>query len=444
MKKIIFAILCVFSFCLNVFSSELRYSSEYMNPISSYDVFSINDLNFFNNFFNEYYSSQSYPVYCFLSTYIDSSKSGEIYCTVINTDNKYYLEFPEGHFEFASFNNYGGIWYRSTKQNVFTFDLINQSISFSYVTSDFSTFSLKFKEVTNLTFNYPLWLYTTNHDGVPYYDDYFTFLNGYGHDLYFEDTQLLNRRYFAKYNFDYVFSFKTQPIYSICDLVLGADQEFVYYVYYYFDDVLNSDYTQTLTYTGQVGDRVVLNNLEDNIDGFNLLSDIDYFFIVSDDSSNNYINVYYRSNMYGKQYYNINIYFDDIFQPQYSFTSYGSIGDLVDLTGFDSYENYYFADISIYNFIINSDRDQNNFNIYYYSEKYGTEYQDINTKDSKFYLFIHYDDLKDLFPSIKWDTFNQFQQFLILITINILFCVFLIFMFILVYRLLSKLFSYIW
>ncbi len=220
-------------------------------------------------------------------------------------------------------------------------------------------------------------------------------------------------------------------------------QDFKYKVNYYFNDKLDSSYTKELVYTGYEGDILdVKDLLEEELNGYTLF-DSDY--VIEFNGSGDYsINVYYRNEMYHKQFYTINVFLNDVYSKKYSFTSYGEIDTELDLSEFNSLIEGYTIDTSNLHYIINENEELNEFNLYYFNDLYGTEFQEISLADSNIYLFFDYLDIRDMFPNIKWNNFNQFQQLIITLGFNIFFALFLFLMIFIIWKLLLKLFSYIW
>ena len=429
MKKILllFPILS-FLFIVNVSATTLDYDYR------TYFALIRNDNNLLNNVVSEFESTfvNDNDVYCFVRL-VDSSvnvylTNTYIYfnCIYVNepmsigyTDNFY---VNDGYIS----NNYR---YRFAKISFYTNggvvsrNLYNYSNSGDYFNFSDFLFLIWYKSNNILTYNN---VFIPNNLSNDYYVN---LLNDYNSN---------KNSYINLYGNDYLYYNSSDRWYSLAEKVLApSPTDYEYTIKYYFNDILDNTLTEELTYTGYENDVVSINP-ELILNGYDLVSDT-YQYVAG---GTNVINIYYRNEMYHKQYYTINVYLDDIYYKQYSYTNYGEIGSSVVLDLPNSYRDIYEIDDVNYDFVINEDVNLNEFSVNYYSEYYGTEYQLVDLTDRGVYLFFTFDDLLRVFPHLDINHFTQYQQLVLIFSINIFFVIFLLFIFILVYRLLQKVLSY--
>lgn len=122
--------------------------------------------------------------------------------------------------------------------------------------------------------------------------------------------------------------------------------------------------------------------------------------------------------------YKVEYYFDDILDPNKTEYKTGLSGS--EITEYTSYvtEMYKLVEGN-YSIILNEDESLNVLKVYYRSPLYGTEKQAIDTSKSKVYLFFQYEDIKAMFPNVTFENFNQFEQLMVVVLFNILYCLFL-------------------
>lgn len=126
--------------------------------------------------------------------------------------------------------------------------------------------------------------------------------------------------------------------------------------------------------------------------------------------------------------YRIEYYFDDLIDNTKTEYLFGYVGDKVDSYTDNSSDLYkLYTDNQNYVLDLTDNETNNVLRVYYRSPLYGTEKTPIDTNVKEFYFFYNFNDIKSMFPSIKYENFTQFEQFLTVITFNIFYCLFLFF-----------------
>lgn len=120
--------------------------------------------------------------------------------------------------------------------------------------------------------------------------------------------------------------------------------------------------------------------------------------------------------------YTVNIYVDDKLNSVFSDT--GVVGKTVTLKGLND-DNLKADENNNYEVVLVDGT--NEFELRYYTSTYGTVYQQINTDNSELYLPFSYDKLKSMFPGINFELWTSYEQFNFVLTFNIFFVLFLIF-----------------
>ncbi|MGN0973158.1 MAG: hypothetical protein ACI4OT_00285 [Bacilli bacterium] len=429
MKKLVI----LFSITVSIFlmnNVKATSGTSFFN-YSYFDNLSNSNLIFLDNYFKDYYSSLDTFIFCNIDKDLTT-----IFCLNQGKYNKY-IQINSSSNGSATYtltsiyNNSPAI-----KYDKFSYDYNTNEIYFinQYSVYDYDFLWYVSSYISSFPFSNILWA-----NGIYKSNELFNFLN-IGEDFYIDFDVSPSDRYLAHYSYSHFICYDCY-LYSVVDRVIGSTTyyDFNYSVRYYFNDILDPTFNQEYTYTGFNGDQVNIDNLESSINGYDLDTTREYFYIAGGD---NVVNVYYYNDMYKKQYYTINVYLDDIYYAKYSYTSYGDIDSLVELDLPSTLKDIYVLDDTDLNFIINESRELNNFTVNYYSEYYGTEYQQIDLSDSTFYLFFDYQDLEVIFPNLNLTHFTQFEQLVIIIGLNILFCVLLIFVIVIFYKLLQKLLAY--
>lgn len=425
MKKFLFLFpILSFIFMVNVNATTLDYDFRSYYALIKNDNLLLN--NVVENFESEYINRNN--VYCFVEL-LDSSKNPSLSYTYINfyclrLDDNNNILLNDGNLSSSNYIVYDKFNYFSNG----SFNSISRSLR-SY-SLDFinSIFLVWYKSDSILNFNN---VFIPNNLASDYYVNLARDYWSSSHGAY------VKQFYVDLYGYDYLYYNSSNRWYSLAEKLLSpSPTDYSYTLRYYFNDILDNSLTETLTYSGYEND-VVFITPDSILNGYTLYGD-NYQFVAG---GNNIINIYYRNEMYHKQYYTINVYLDNIYYKKYSYTSFGEIDDVVDLDLDENIDNTYFLSNEEYSFTINEDVNLNEFSVNYYSEYYGTDYQIIDLSDSSIYLFIKPNDIARLFPNLLYH-FDQFEQFLIIIVINIFFVVFLLFIFILVYRLFQKVLSY--
>ena len=434
MKKISIVLVSILSL---LFISDVKAYNDVYNNYSNFDNLTEDNLIAINNFLADYFSSsKNFKVIC--TNKYNTVFNDSFYCFELPTNSKLTIRSSD-YWDYFSFGTSSSFYVYN-----FNINLNTNSITYknrqSYKYLRFNTYG----STDTLTFNLFIWsnkLYKFSDLFVVNDDSHYPF------NLWSTFNNSLNERY-KKFEYttfitdtdDYYYTIYNRVTGNLTSDIVTNQKNFEYKIYYYFDDVLNTDYTKTLEYTGILGDELILNDLDLVIGNYTLFDENEYKIVFKD--SDNSINVYYRSEMYNKQFYTLNIYLNDVLSSKYSITTFGDIDSLIDLTDYEIIEDIYKTDLTDINFVINANRELNNFNLYYYSDNYGTDFADI-ILESDIYLFFSYSDLKERFPSINWSSFNQFQQLIITLGFNLFFCLFILLMLFIVFRLLAKLFSYI-
>ena len=74
-----------------------------------------------------------------------------------------------------------------------------------------------------------------------------------------------------------------------------------------------------------------------------------------------------------------------------------------------------------------------------------SDYNSVNLdlENSGLYLFFDYEDIMNFFPFVNWSSFNQFEQLLIVLVINVFYLLFWAFVIWIVLKLVYKVFQMI-
>lgn len=122
-----------------------------------------------------------------------------------------------------------------------------------------------------------------------------------------------------------------------------------------------------------------------------------------------------------KYNYSVNYYYNDVLDSNRSYTSKVSQDSSIIIEN-QSYDNYV-IDNNTYNVFINEDNMI--FNIYYYTSDYWSEdsgnYHTIDATNLSFYMPFSMARIKEIFPNIDFKSFNTFQQFIVVLLVNIVF-----------------------
>lgn len=130
--------------------------------------------------------------------------------------------------------------------------------------------------------------------------------------------------------------------------------------------------------------------------------------------------------------YKVNYYFDNVLQENLIYEGSGSVGSTITIEN-KANEDYLDKGNNTYEVVL-KDKD-NEFNIYYFSKTYGTNYQQINTDNSQLWLPFSYDYLKSIFPNIDFSLWTSYEQFMFTLVFNILFVILLFLVLYVCYRL---------
>ncbi len=140
--------------------------------------------------------------------------------------------------------------------------------------------------------------------------------------------------------------------------------------------------------------------------------------------------------------YKVEYYFDDILDS--SKTEFRTALSGTEIKEYMSYETDLYKLVeNNYSIVLSEDETQNVLKIYYRSPFWGTEKQSIDTSSSKVYLFFQYNDIKAMFPNVTFENFTQYQQLIVTVLFNILYCVFLILCVIILLRACMKVWNWI-
>lgn len=140
--------------------------------------------------------------------------------------------------------------------------------------------------------------------------------------------------------------------------------------------------------------------------------------------------------------YKIEYYFDDILDV--SKTEYKTALSNTEIKEYTNYATDLYSLVeNNYSIILSEDETQNVLRIYYRSPLWGTEKQAIDTSESKVYLFFQYSDIKAMFPNVTFENFTQYQQLIVVVLFNILYCLFLVLCVIILLRSCMKVWSWI-
>lgn len=158
-----------------------------------------------------------------------------------------------------------------------------------------------------------------------------------------------------------------------------------------------------------------------NSDFTNLNTDI---YLAADSNTNirGLLNMLYESPVITYSY-SVNYYYNDELDSSKSETGTGVAGSTLELID-KSYGDY---TIDNNEYEVTLSEDNMTFNLYYYDEYFGTDYELIDTSNTHipFNFSVRY--LNTIFPNINFNRFNQFQQFVICLLINIFFILILYF-----------------
>lgn len=124
--------------------------------------------------------------------------------------------------------------------------------------------------------------------------------------------------------------------------------------------------------------------------------------------------------------YKVEYYFDDILSPEKTEFKSGYENDLVtDFTDYSSDLYKLYIENQDYKLTLTKNESANVLKVYYRSPLYGTLKQPIDTSNSKIYLFFQFSDIKAMFPNVRFENFTQFEQLVVVVLFNILYCIFI-------------------
>lgn len=376
-----------------VHGSSLIYDTNTINQI--FNKFTNENLNYINDYFNNNYKNGDYL----------------LFVSLINEKDVYLSLFDKKSMQVGTFENrmedeYYAFISSSAIKN-YKFNLNNNSLSEE---SNPRTSAIGFY-LNYDAYGFPIW---SSKDF--YWKDIIS--NQYLENFKYLDINALEERYKKYYSIEYL-NMTTDYIYTLIDLV-GINkskppsflQEVTYTIKYYFDNALDS--TKTEIKTGEVG-QVITEFTNYASDKYELIENQYELVLTTED---NVLNIYYQSKK--KIKYKIEYYFDDILKENYTEIKEGLLNEVI--TEFTNYASDYWSLVeNEYTLTIQENSDLNIMRIYYRSPNYGTKYQIIDTKNSKIPFIFHFTDIKEMFPSVNFNVFNQYEQLSITIFVNLWF-----------------------
>ncbi len=120
--------------------------------------------------------------------------------------------------------------------------------------------------------------------------------------------------------------------------------------------------------------------------------------------------------------YTVNIYLDDKLESSYVGNSFA--GETVTLKGLDD-DKLRADDSNKYEVVLA--KENNVFELRYYTSTYGTVNQQIHTDNTELPLPFSYDKLKEMFPDVNFELWTSYEQFNFVLMFNLFFILFLFF-----------------
>ena len=120
--------------------------------------------------------------------------------------------------------------------------------------------------------------------------------------------------------------------------------------------------------------------------------------------------------------YTVNIYLDDKLESSYLGKSFA--GETVVLKGLDN-DKLRADDSNKYEVVLA--KENNVFELRYYTSTYGTVNQQIHTDNTELPLPFSYDKLKEMFPDVNFELWTSYEQFNFVLMFNLFFILFLFF-----------------
>lgn len=343
-----------------------------------------------------------------------------------NTNNIYYLTFSFPRNDYSSdyvilylYDSSASCEISFSSNPIFTFKNA-KTFYFYFTTGEFQENSVSTSKISFFSsylnrFAYPVW---TNKDlywhDIPY--------NLEGKFIYYKNYSDFSNNFKKYYDYQVLYEYN-QPIYTLMDLV-GINRTkpsnktqtlYNYKINYYFDDSL--DVGKTENGSGEIGS--VISEFTDYTSEFYYLDNTkDYNLTISSNEEENVLNVYYKS--YKRVSYKIEYYFDDILKDSYTEIKEDFVDTVID-TYTDYSSDYWTLVENEYSLTISENSDLNVLRIHYHSKNYGTEYQTIDTKNSKIPFIFQFADIKEFFTGVNFDIFTQNEQLQITIFINMWF-----------------------
>lgn len=371
----------------------------YLNHIS------MDNLNFINDYFNKNYSNNEnkYLLSVNLEKYLSNLNNHIVTLGLYDSSDGEDFGASQTYNFYSSFH----------VSHCFNFDLNNNNIENVECGVDFFPFYLT--GISGLN-GFILW---TNKNYV--WSDFIpkSFNNRL---IYVSKNYLPSERYTKYYDYNIVYEY-SEPVYTLMDLV-GINTTkpsnkvqtlYNYKINYYFDGSL--DVGKTENGTGEIG--TVISEFTDYSSDFYYLDNTkNYSLTISSNEEQNVLNIYYKS--YKKASYKIEYYFDDILKNSYTEIKENFVG--IEINEFTDYSSDYWTLVeNDYSITIEENSDLNILRIYYHSKNYGTEYQTIDTRNSKIPFIFQFADIKEFFAGVNFDIFTQSEQLQITIFINMWF-----------------------
>ncbi len=119
--------------------------------------------------------------------------------------------------------------------------------------------------------------------------------------------------------------------------------------------------------------------------------------------------------------YTINYYFNNVIDSSKTVVSSDYVGSSINVINYS--DNVYNVDNNNYSYVL--DEDNKVINIYYFDSLFGTNNQQISTKNSHLPFLFNMEYIKEIFPSIDFTKFTMSEQFILTILFNILFLLFI-------------------
>lgn len=433
MKKIfyIIALICLSSFSFENVNAEEIYGYDtsnykYVGKVNRssqevfYDLFTNENLvaidNYFNNFLSGYSSS-----YKWILTATTKNNGRDL--SIINQSNVYFKLFRVlslGDYFFFSVSS-------SMPYLSFTTYYVNGCYSFNFNTNEITSITCPNSD------SVPLVVYNSgyySHQNIILWTKEDYYFNSFAkpnstqskHFLYYPTNTTFSEKYSEYYDYNIAFEYNA-PVFSLMDLVgihatkdgLKKAPKVKYKINYYFDNSL--DFSKTEEFKGDVDD-VITNFTDYSNDLYYLDNSFNYSLVLSSNEEENVLNIYYKQ--YKRTSYKIEYYFDDILKEKYTEIK----EELVDtvITDFTDYSSDYWTLVeNDYTLTIQENSNLNVLRIDYHSKNYGTEYQTIDTKNSKIPFLFQFSDIKEMFSGVNFDIFKQSEQLAITIFINMWF-----------------------